>query len=122
MAASAQAYMATVYDGDERRAFELIEDAIKAYPTNKYPQIAKMDIATRFGSKAALRECLNSLRDEARPGSEFYNGFKKAEAIYTALNGDLRKALKIATNELPNFSEAGRVRLVERLNSIAAKL
>jgi len=26
--------MATVYDGDERRAFELIEDAIKAYTTS----------------------------------------------------------------------------------------
>jgi hypothetical protein len=45
MAASAKAQFIAVYEGNELRAFQVIDDAILAYPNNDYPTLTKMDIA-----------------------------------------------------------------------------
>ena len=62
MEASARAFMASFYDNDQARAFDIIDDAISSFPTNKYPLLTKMDIAVRAGNKIALKECLACTR------------------------------------------------------------
>jgi hypothetical protein len=121
MEASARAFMASFYDNDQARAFDIIDDAISSFPTNKYPLLTKMDIAVRAGNKVALKGCLDKFRDEAHRGSSFYNAYKRSEAIYLALTGDFRKGMQIVEREMPNYSDTARTRLLERLVAISLK-
>lgn len=121
MAGSARAFMASVYDGNESKALEIIEDTIAAFPKNDYAMLTKLDIAVRFYNKSEIRKCLDLLRRDAHSTSSFYNAYKKAEAVYEALNGNSRRALDIVDKEMPNYSDAARSWLLEKISSIHAR-
>jgi tetratricopeptide (TPR) repeat protein len=119
MAASSKAEVIAIYDNDEMRAYQIIDDAIATYPSNVYPRLTKMDISVRFLNAEMIRTCLQSIRSDVQRASSYFNSYKRSEAILAALEGDKRKATRIVENEMRNYSDTARARLLDKISSLS---
>lgn len=105
---------------NDRRALDLIDDAISAFPSIIYPVLAKFDIGLGFRDEAAMQGALRRL--EALVGDGVNVSFRTLamqRAYLAAVQGDLPLALSKAAEVTKHFTDEARTRFVEKLEAYA---
>jgi hypothetical protein len=105
----------------ESRSFDLIDDAIAAFPRIIYPILAKFDIGLSFRNEAAMQDALRRLEKLAHEGLNLSTKTLAVHRAYlAAVQGDLPTAQSRAAEVAKHFTDEARTRLLDKLKALAA--
>lgn len=104
----------------DKRALDLIDDTIAAFPSVVYPVLAKFDIAMSFRNEAGMTDALSRLEAFAKDGRGVSPRTLALQRAYlTAFRGDDEDAFAGISEILRYYPDAAKIRLRERFRTIA---
>jgi len=105
----------------DKRALDLIEDAINSFPDVVYPVLAKFDIAASFRHEAGMRDALDRLERFARDGRGVSPRTLALQRAYLmAFKGDLPGALQSIEDLISDYPDEAREKLREKVAAVAS--
>lgn len=105
----------------DRRALDLADDAIAAFPNVVYPVLAKFDIGLSFRNEPAMQDALNRLETRVKEGVALSKRTLAMHRAYLlAVQGNLPEAKSKGAEVVTNFTDDARARFFERLAMLAS--
>ena len=105
----------------DRRALDLADDAIAAFPNTIYPVLAKFDIGLSFRNEPAMQDALNRLEAQVKEGVALSTKtLVMHRAYFLAVQGNLPEAQSKGAEVVMNFTDDARARFFERLAMLAS--
>ena len=106
----------------DRRALQLIDDAIAAFPEVVYPVLAKFDIALIFREELGMSDALSRLGAFAKEEKSLsQRTLSLQRAYFEAFKGNLDSALREVDSLVRNYPEEAYKRLVEKLRVLSSQ-
>tara|TARA_R110002012_G_scaffold196499_1_gene364932 strand:+ start:949 stop:3390 length:2442 start_codon:yes stop_codon:yes gene_type:complete len=103
--------------GDKALSFDMVQQAINAYPEIDYPILTKLDMAIHDENSDLIEEALSELKLVSHPKSHIL-AKKKGDIFLRALQGDKARALRMLDNELDEISARGKERIRRRIEAL----
>jgi hypothetical protein len=119
MADIGEALVAAKVDENERRALDLIWDAVHRYPDTHYPLLSLCDIAVRFRNIRELHKGITGLEKLNKLKNISSRTLNRIRATEMALTGDAKGATELIKKDLSRYPEESRRRIIERLQHYA---
>ncbi len=94
-------YFATI-ENDEKRALNIVDEAIATFPKSIYLQLTRIEICRKFDQEL---ECtINSIETAFQRDSEVFVklGYLSTKALIIARNGDVKASLRLINNKVKN--------------------
>lgn len=102
---------------DRKHSFEMIEQAIDAYPDVAYPVLAKLDMAIHVNDAQKIEQALLQLKKASTPTAHSL-AKRKGEIVLEALHGRKGRALQRIQIEMSELNQTAKDRLIRKINLI----
>ncbi len=106
-------------DKDKDMAIACILSCMTQFPGNHYPMLTWCDIAIKFNDINELEKAITKVEQTAQTKNISKRTINKYKAIYKALNGDITSALNIIEQDIEQYPNESKQRIINRLTEMA---
>ena len=117
MTSNAQ-YIATI-ENNERRALDIVDEAIATFPKSIYPQLTRIEICRKFDDRQELEYTIRSIENAFQRDSEIFVKlvYLSTKALIIARKGDVEASLRLINGKVKSlFPESIYNKIKEEIN------